>query len=128
MSSFGKWCLGVGIVLMAVAVLCSVLDLIPASVFTGIAGLLAIGVAGYDALYYWTQRMAIRREAAKPGTGSPPLRSVWPRLRRRQLGRGHHGRPERSSCDRNGRLGVFATDSTCLSGRLGMPEWPTRHA
>jgi hypothetical protein len=37
MSGLGKWSLGVGLVLMA----------------------------GYDALYYWTQRMATRREAAK---------------------------------------------------------------
>jgi len=65
MSGIGKWSLGVGVALMVVAVLCSVLDLIPAAVITGVLGLVGIGVAGYDALYEWTKRIEMRRTAAK---------------------------------------------------------------
>jgi len=65
MSGFGKWSLGVGLVLMAVAVLCSVLDLIPVSVITGVLGLVALVMAGYDALNEWLDRVQIRRGAAK---------------------------------------------------------------
>ncbi|UJW30307.1 hypothetical protein L3Q67_34620 [Saccharothrix sp. AJ9571] len=65
MSGIGKWNLGIGAVLLGVAVLCSVLDLIPASVITGILGLIGIGVAGYDVLYNWTERLQLRRRGAK---------------------------------------------------------------
>jgi len=65
MSGLGKWSLVVGLVLMAAAVLCSVMDLIPASVITGVVGLVALGMAGYDALYEWTGRMAARRRQRK---------------------------------------------------------------
>lgn len=65
MSGIGKWSLGVGLVLMAVAVLCSVLDLIPVSVITGVVGLVALGMAGYDAIYEWLGRSAERRQQRK---------------------------------------------------------------
>lgn len=65
MSGFGKWNLGIGVVLMGAAVLCSVLDLIPASVITGILGLIGISIAGYDALYNWQERIQLRRRGAR---------------------------------------------------------------
>lgn len=65
MSGLGKWSLGVGIALLAVAVLCSVLDLIPVSVITGVVGLVALSMAGYDAINSWLERVEIRRGAAK---------------------------------------------------------------
>lgn len=63
MSGFGKWSLGIGLGLIVVAVLCSVLKLIPAAVIIGIVGLLAVGIAVYDALYYWLERVQQRRRA-----------------------------------------------------------------
>lgn len=65
MSGLGKWSLVVGLVLMAVAVACSALDLIPAAVIIGVVGLVALGMAGYDALYEWTSRLAARRQQRK---------------------------------------------------------------
>lgn len=65
MSGIGKWNLGIGVALLAVAVLCSVLDLIPAAVIIGVLGLVGIGVAGYDVLYEWTKRIDMRRRAAR---------------------------------------------------------------
>ncbi|MFL1376638.1 MULTISPECIES: hypothetical protein [unclassified Nocardiopsis] len=64
MSGLGKWSLGLGAGLLVVAVLCSVLDLIPVSVITGILGLIGVGMAGYDALYNWLQRIDLRRRGA----------------------------------------------------------------
>lgn len=60
-----RWLLGIGLVLMAVAVGCSLLDLIPASVITGLLGLISIGIAGYGALDTWASRAQERRRAAK---------------------------------------------------------------
>jgi 5-bromo-4-chloroindolyl phosphate hydrolysis protein len=65
MSTFGRWCLWIGLGLIAVAVLARVLDLISVTVIVAIFGLLGVGMAGYDWLYYTTQRAAQRREAAK---------------------------------------------------------------
>lgn len=67
MSGLGKWSLGVGLGLLAVAVLCSgpLLGLIPVSVITGVLSLVALGMAGYDALYEWTARLELRRRGAK---------------------------------------------------------------
>ncbi|MFC4855030.1 hypothetical protein [Actinophytocola glycyrrhizae] len=65
MSGIGKWSLGVGAGLIVVAVLCSVLAQVPAAVITGILGLVAVGVAGYDAIYYWLDRVQKRRRAAR---------------------------------------------------------------
>jgi hypothetical protein len=56
MSGVGKWNLGVGLALLLVAVLCRALELIPATVITGILSLVALGVAGYDAIYEWASR------------------------------------------------------------------------
>ncbi|MBK1787505.1 hypothetical protein [Prauserella cavernicola] len=65
MSGLGKWSLGIGLGLLAVAVVCRALDQIPATVIVGIFGLIGIGMAGYDALYYWLERVQLRRRAAR---------------------------------------------------------------
>ncbi|OHV43423.1 hypothetical protein BBK14_31440 [Parafrankia soli] len=65
MSGIGRWNLGIGVGLLAVAVLCSVLDLIPVAVIAGILGLLAIGVGGYDVVYNWLDQAELRRRAAR---------------------------------------------------------------
>lgn len=65
MSTFGRWCLWIGLGLFAVAVLARALDLIPVTVIVGLFGLIAVSMAVYDWLYYTTQRAAQRREAAK---------------------------------------------------------------
>jgi uncharacterized membrane protein len=64
MSGIGKWNLGIGVGLLVLAVLCSVLKLIPVAVITGVLGLIGVGVAGYDVLYNWLDRAAVRRRAA----------------------------------------------------------------
>jgi hypothetical protein len=46
-----KWGLGIGVGLLALAVLCAVLDLIPVAVISGVLGLVALGFAAYDAIY-----------------------------------------------------------------------------
>ena len=61
MSGLGKWSLGIGVGLVVVAGLCRALNLIPATVIVGIVGLIAVGMAGYDALYEWTERSELRR-------------------------------------------------------------------
>lgn len=65
MSGLGKWSLGIGVGLLAVAALCRALNLIPATVIVGIVGLIAVGMAGYDALYEWTKRLELRRRGAR---------------------------------------------------------------
>jgi cadmium resistance protein CadD (predicted permease) len=65
MSGLGKWSLGIGTGLLAVAVLFRAMDLIPVTVIAGILGLIAIGMAGYDAVYEWLGRAQRRRGAAK---------------------------------------------------------------
>ena len=37
---------------------------VPVAVITGIVGLVAVGIAGYDAIYYWLERVGQRRQAA----------------------------------------------------------------
>jgi hypothetical protein len=65
MSGLGKWSLGIGVGLLVVAVLCVVLKQVPVAVITGILGLIAVGMAGYDAIYYWLDRVNRRRQAAR---------------------------------------------------------------
>ncbi len=65
MSGLGRWSLGIGAGLLAVAVLCSVLDLIPVAVITGVLGLVALSMAGYDVVYNWLDRAELRRRGAK---------------------------------------------------------------
>lgn len=65
LSGFGKWNLWIGAVLLGVAVLCSVQDQIPASVITGILGLVGISIAGYDAVDGWLERADLRRREAR---------------------------------------------------------------
>jgi hypothetical protein len=70
MSGIGRWSLGIGVGLIAVAVLCAVLEQIPVAVITGILGLVAVGIAGYDVIYNWLDRANQRRQAARYQRGS----------------------------------------------------------
>jgi hypothetical protein len=72
MSGIGRWSLGIGAVLLPVSVLCVVLGAVSAGVITGIFGLLAVGIAGYDALYEWLGRVQLRRRAARAREGRRP--------------------------------------------------------
>jgi hypothetical protein len=65
MSGLGRWSLWIGLGLIVVAVLARVLDLIPVTVIVGILGLIGVGMAGYDAIYYALERAELRRRAAK---------------------------------------------------------------
>jgi cadmium resistance protein CadD (predicted permease) len=65
MSGMGRWNLGIGVGLLAVAVLCAVLNLVPVAVITGILGLIGIVIAGYDAVYNWLDRAELRRREAR---------------------------------------------------------------
>jgi hypothetical protein len=59
-----RWTLGIGLGLIAVAVVCSVLDLIPAAVITGVVGLVAVCMAAYGAVDTWAERAQQRRRTA----------------------------------------------------------------
>jgi hypothetical protein len=65
MSGIGRWSLGIGAGLLVVAVLCAVLKQVPVAVITGILGLVAVGIAGYDAVYNWLDRANQHRQAAR---------------------------------------------------------------
>ncbi|MEU4539627.1 hypothetical protein AB0G15_32705 [Streptosporangium sp. NPDC023825] len=65
MSGLGRWSLGIGVGLLVVAMLCRALNLIPVTVITGLLGLIALGMAGYDALYEWQGRINLRRREAR---------------------------------------------------------------
>lgn len=65
MSGLGKWSLWIGLGLLAVAVLSSVLNLIPVAVIVGLLGLISVGMAGYDVLYNAGRRAELRRRADK---------------------------------------------------------------
>lgn len=65
MSGLGRWSLGIGVGLLVVAVLCRALNLIPVTVITGLLGLIALGMAGYDAIYEWQGRVNLRRREAR---------------------------------------------------------------
>ncbi|MGA6168260.1 hypothetical protein [Amycolatopsis magusensis] len=65
MSGIGKWNLGIGALLFGAAVVCSVLDLIPAAVILGVLGLVGLGVAGYDVVETWAERAELRRRGAR---------------------------------------------------------------
>ena len=70
MSGIGRWSLGIGVGLVVVAVLCAVLKQIPVAVITGILGLAGVGIAGYDVIYNWLDRVGQRRQAARYQRGS----------------------------------------------------------
>ncbi|MFI8524447.1 hypothetical protein ACIGB8_08360 [Promicromonospora sukumoe] len=65
MSGLGRWSLWIGLGLVVVAVLCSVLNLIPVAVFAGIFGGIALVMAAVDAIYNALGRAELRRRAAK---------------------------------------------------------------
>ncbi|MGW1740071.1 hypothetical protein ACWCPQ_14810 [Nocardia sp. NPDC001965] len=75
MSGIGRWSLGIGAGLVVVAVVCGVANLLPAAVITGLVGVAALCIAGYDVVYSWLDRAELRRRGA--------------RARERD---GHHGR------------------------------------
>ncbi|MFI2489739.1 hypothetical protein ACH47X_22690 [Promicromonospora kroppenstedtii] len=65
MSGLGRWSLWIGLGLVVVAVLGSVLALVPVAVIAGILGGIALVMAGYDAVYNALGRAELRRRAAK---------------------------------------------------------------
>ena len=65
MSWLGRWSLGIGLGLLAVAVVLLVLDVISPGVIIAILGLIGVSMAGYDALYEALGRAQLRRRAAK---------------------------------------------------------------
>lgn len=70
MSGLGRWSLGIGVGLVLVAVAGVALDLIPVTVIAGVLGLVALGIAGYDAVYEWLGRAELRRRGAGAGRES----------------------------------------------------------
>lgn len=79
MSGIGKWSLGLGVPLLVVAVLCSVLDVIPVSVIAGLLGIMGVGIAGYDALYNLLSRAQLRRRGARAAARGPRPHGEAPR-------------------------------------------------
>ena len=72
MSGLGKWSLGIGLGLVAVALLAWALDLVVAvAVIAGILGLIGLGMAGYDAIYEALGRADLRRRAARGARPGP---------------------------------------------------------
>lgn len=65
MSGIGRWSLGIGLALLAVAVVCRLLDQIPATVIIGILGLIGVGMAVYDAIYEALSRAELRRRGRR---------------------------------------------------------------
>ena len=65
MSGVGRWGLWIGLGLLVASVICIALSLVPVAVIAGILGLVALGVAGYDAVYNALDRAEVRRRAAK---------------------------------------------------------------
>jgi hypothetical protein len=65
MSWLGRWSLGIGLGLLAVAVILIVLKVIPAGVIIFILGLIGVSMAAYDAIYEALGRAQLRRRAAE---------------------------------------------------------------
>lgn len=65
MSGVGRWGLRIGLGLLAASVICVVLSLVPVAVIAGILGLVALGIAGYDAVYSALERAELRRRGAR---------------------------------------------------------------
>lgn len=65
LSSLGRWSLWIGFWLFAVVVFARALDLVAVGVIAGILGVIALGMAGYDAIYEALGRAELRRRAAK---------------------------------------------------------------
>lgn len=65
MSDLGKWSLGIGVSLFAVVVFARSFDLVLVAVVAGLLGVIALGMAGYDAIYEALGRAELRRRAAK---------------------------------------------------------------
>ncbi|MFD6142944.1 hypothetical protein [Promicromonospora sp. NPDC060271] len=65
MSGLGRWSLWIGLGLVVVAVLSSVLSLIPVAVIAGALGGIALTMAVVDAIYNALGRAELRRRADK---------------------------------------------------------------
>ncbi|MBE1878865.1 hypothetical protein [Myceligenerans pegani] len=65
MSGLGRWSLWTGLGLVVVAVVCVALTLVPVGVIAGVLGVVALGIAGYDAIYNALDRAELRRRAAR---------------------------------------------------------------
>ncbi|GHH71848.1 hypothetical protein [Promicromonospora soli] len=65
MSGFGKWNLGIGLVLVVVALICRAQGLIPATVILSIVGLLGLGMAAHDVVDNVLERADLRHRAAR---------------------------------------------------------------
>ncbi|WP_277208429.1 hypothetical protein [Isoptericola croceus] len=61
MSALGRWSLGTGLVLIGVAVVCAVVDLVPVAMIAGVLAIVAMVIAGYDAVYRALERRELRR-------------------------------------------------------------------
>jgi uncharacterized membrane protein len=65
MSDLGRWSLGIGVALFAVVVLGRSFDLVPVAVIAGLVGVVALGMAGYDAVHEALGRAELRRRALR---------------------------------------------------------------
>ncbi|GAA1975109.1 hypothetical protein GCM10009718_08980 [Isoptericola halotolerans] len=63
MGALGRWSLGTGLVLTALAVVCAAVDVVPVATIAGILAIVAWVVAGYDAVYRALERRELRRRA-----------------------------------------------------------------
>ena len=66
MSRFGRWNLWLGLGLVVLAAIFLMLKWISVGVIVAIVGLLGLGIAAYDAIYYALQRAELRRRGAEP--------------------------------------------------------------
>lgn len=65
MSDLGKWSLGIGVSLFAVVVFAKSFDLVPVAAVAGLLGVIALSMAGYDALHEALGRAELRRRALR---------------------------------------------------------------
>jgi hypothetical protein len=65
LSSLGRWSLWTGFWLFAAVVFARALDLVAVGVMAGILGVVALGMAGYDAIHNALGRAELRRRAAR---------------------------------------------------------------
>lgn len=65
MSDLGKWSLGIGASLFALVVLAKSFDLVPVAAVAGLLGVIALGMAGYDAIHEALGRAELRRRALR---------------------------------------------------------------
>jgi hypothetical protein len=64
-SDLGKWSLGIGASLFAVVVFAKSFDFVPVAASAGLLGVIALGIAGYDAVHEALGRAELRRRALR---------------------------------------------------------------